>query len=39
MDGVIYGTAAGLGFASVENVIYIFRTQEESFLWLLRGCT
>jgi RsiW-degrading membrane proteinase PrsW (M82 family) len=39
MDGVIYGTAAGLGFASVENVIYIVRSQEEPMLWLLRGGT
>ena len=39
LDGVIYGTAAGLGFASVENVIYILRSPEEPLLWMLRGCT
>ncbi len=39
LDGVIYGTAAGLGFASVENVIYVAGTQDAPFLWLLRGFT
>ena len=26
LDGIMYGVAAGLGFASVENVLYIMRT-------------
>lgn len=38
LDGVIYGTAAGLGFASVENVLYLCYTDQAS-LALLRGVT
>ena len=38
LDGIIYGTAVGLGFASVENVIYIVRN-DEPFLALTRGFT
>jgi len=35
LDGVIYSTAAGLGFAAVENVIYL--SQSSPLLVLLRG--
>lgn len=35
LDGVIYATAAGLGFAAVENVIYL--SQNSPLLVLLRG--
>jgi RsiW-degrading membrane proteinase PrsW (M82 family) len=35
LDGVIYSTAAALGFAAVENVIYL--SQHSPFLVLLRG--
>ena len=38
MDGIIYGAAAGLGFASVENVIYIMWT-ESPMLIVSRGFT
>ena len=38
LDGIIYGTAVGLGFASVENVIYIVR-HDEPVLALTRGFT
>ncbi|MEW6746599.1 MAG: PrsW family glutamic-type intramembrane protease [Planctomycetota bacterium] len=30
LDGIIYGTAVALGFASVENVIYLFRFEDAS---------
>ncbi len=38
LDGIIYGTAVGLGFASVENVIYI-RSYDEPMLAPTRGFT
>ena len=38
LDGVIYGTAAGLGFASVENVFYLLHF-EDPWIVLLRGFT
>lgn len=28
LDGIVYGVAAGLGFASVENVLYLILTQD-----------
>lgn len=30
MDGIVYGTAAALGFASVENIFYVLNALEES---------
>ncbi len=30
LDGIIYGIAAALGFASVENVVYLFRMEDAS---------
>ena len=43
LDGIIYGTAVGLGFASTENTLYImleWRTEHEtSELWIVRGFT
>jgi RsiW-degrading membrane proteinase PrsW (M82 family) len=38
LDGIIYGTAVGLGFASVENVIFIV-SHDEPMLALTRGFT
>ncbi|MEN8150403.1 MAG: PrsW family glutamic-type intramembrane protease, partial [Planctomycetota bacterium] len=38
LDGIIYGVAAGLGFASVENVLYLVQTGNPSIV-LLRGFT
>ena len=38
LDGIIYGTAAGLGFASVENVVYLLATEDASVV-LIRGFT
>lgn len=32
LDGIIYGSAAGLGFASVENVLYVQLTEDPSLL-------
>ena len=32
LDGIIYGIAVGLGFASVENVFYLVRTED---VWLI----
>jgi protease PrsW len=34
MDGIVYGVAAGLGFASVENVYFLSATGEP---WLVAG--
>ena len=38
LDGLLYGAAAGLGFASFENALYVLRTSEAS-LALMRGFT
>jgi len=38
LDGIIYGVAAGLGFASVENVLYLLHTGNP-WIVLLRGFT
>lgn len=35
LDGVIYGSAAALGFAAIENVVYL--AQNDPMLVLLRG--
>jgi hypothetical protein len=38
VDGIIYGTFAGLGFAAVENVGYYFRFREDmGLIFLVRG--
>ena len=38
LDGIVYGAAAGLGFASVENVLYILHTGSPSIV-VLRAFT
>jgi RsiW-degrading membrane proteinase PrsW (M82 family) len=38
LDGIVYGAAAALGFASVENVFFLF-ADREPFLAVARGCT
>lgn len=38
MDGIVYGGATGLGFATVENVVYVLAVEEPS-LALFRGFT
>jgi len=38
LDGIVYGVAAGLGFASVENVLYIIQTGSPSVI-VLRAFT
>lgn len=38
LDGLIYGIAAGLGFASVENVFYVMATGQ-ALTVALRACT
>lgn len=39
MDGIVYATRAGLGFAMVENVFYLLNQQGIGFVttWLLRA--
>ncbi len=42
VDGIVYAAAAGLGFATLENVIYVFSSYQESLVLaletgLLRG--
>lgn len=37
MDGVVYGTAVGLGFAAVENVLYLVGSTNWAFLAVVRG--
>jgi RsiW-degrading membrane proteinase PrsW (M82 family) len=32
LDGILYGIAAGLGFASLENVLYLIRTDDPSLI-------
>ncbi|HUU75086.1 MAG TPA: PrsW family glutamic-type intramembrane protease [Methanoregulaceae archaeon] len=36
VDGIVYAAAAGLGFASLENVIYVFSSLETSFLFAVQ---
>lgn len=36
VDGIIYAAAAGLGFATLENVIYVFSALETSLLLALQ---
>ncbi len=38
LDGIIYGIAAALGFASVENVIYLIATGDPAVV-VFRSCT
>jgi RsiW-degrading membrane proteinase PrsW (M82 family) len=38
MDGIVYGAAAGLGFASVENILYIVWA-DDAMLIVSRGFT
>jgi RsiW-degrading membrane proteinase PrsW (M82 family) len=38
LDGIVYGIAAGLGFASVENVVYLIRLDQPSII-VLRSFT
>ena len=38
LDGIVYGVAAGLGFASVENVLYLIQTGNP-WVVVLRGFT
>ena len=41
MDGIVYATRAGLGFALVENVMYLLQQQTiagQLGLWMLRAC-
>ena len=38
LDGIIYAIAAALGFASVENVVYLIRFEDASVI-LMRGFT
>ena len=38
LDGIIYGIAAALGFASVENVIYLIATGDPAVV-VYRSCT
>lgn len=37
MDGVVYGTAVGLGFAAVENVVYVASNTHWAFVAIMRG--
>jgi RsiW-degrading membrane proteinase PrsW (M82 family) len=39
LDGIVYGVAAGLGFASVENVLYLLHSDEVAKLIVARGFT
>ena len=36
VDGIIYAAAVGLGFATLENVIYVFSSLETSFLFAVQ---
>lgn len=41
-DGIVYGTAASLGFAATENILYVFRGEtmgESLFIAVLRAFT
>jgi protease PrsW len=37
MDGVVYGTAVGLGFAAIENVFYVAGDTDWAFVAVTRG--
>ena len=37
MDGVVYGTAVGLGFAALENLLYLISHKDWASLAVLRG--
>ena len=37
MDGVVYGTAVGLGFAAVENLLYVASNTNWAFVAIMRG--
>jgi RsiW-degrading membrane proteinase PrsW (M82 family) len=36
VDGIVYAAAAGLGFATLENVIYVFSSFEGSFFFAVQ---
>jgi RsiW-degrading membrane proteinase PrsW (M82 family) len=36
IDGIIYAAAVGLGFATLENIIYVFSSLETSFLFAVQ---
>jgi RsiW-degrading membrane proteinase PrsW (M82 family) len=36
VDGIVYAAAVGLGFATLENVIYVFSALETSFVFALQ---
>lgn len=36
VDGIIYAAAAGLGFATVENLLYVFSAYGDSFILALQ---
>jgi RsiW-degrading membrane proteinase PrsW (M82 family) len=36
IDGIVYAAAAGLGFATLENIIYVFSAWETSFVFALQ---
>jgi RsiW-degrading membrane proteinase PrsW (M82 family) len=36
VDGIIYAAAAGLGFATIENILYLFSAFDESLLFALQ---
>jgi len=36
VDGIIYAAAAGLGFATLENILYVFSALDESLLLALQ---
>lgn len=36
VDGIIYAAAAGLGFATIENILYVFSAFDESLLLALQ---
>ena len=37
MDGVVYGTAVGLGFAALENVLYVASNTDWASVAIMRG--
>lgn len=36
VDGIVYAAAAGLGFATLENIVYVFSSFEGSFLFAVQ---
>jgi RsiW-degrading membrane proteinase PrsW (M82 family) len=36
VDGIVYAAAAGLGFATLENIIYVFSAFETSFVFAIQ---